>query len=175
MEFTLVMPLLLIMILALVEFGNLIQARLIVANVAREGGAIASRTLVIDAALAHLVAVSGHPLNLVGPQGRVYITRIDAGTTPSKVTPTLTTSVTDGGYGVGSSIGGGGTMGLPANLYQHLVYRTGRPAPQVDGSDIGEMTIVEVYYNYKPITPLFGFIPGLIPQAGHLLSSKAFY
>ena len=37
-EFTLVMPLLLIMILALIEFGHLIQSRLIVSNVSREGG-----------------------------------------------------------------------------------------------------------------------------------------
>ena len=175
-EFTLVLPLLLVMILALIEFGHLIQCRLIVANVAREGGAIASRTLTIDQSLANLIAVSGHPLLLNSGVGKVVITRIDAGDDPAGVAPTITTSVTSGSFGASSSISAGaGSMGLPANLYQHLIYRTGRPAPGVDGPDVTEMTVVEVFYNYLPITPLFGFIPGLIPKTGLVLKSRAIF
>lgn len=175
-EFTLVMPLLLIMILALIEFGHLIQCRLIVANVAREGGSLASRSLLVDQALVNLVAVSGHPLVLNGPLGKVIMTRIDAGTSVAKANPTITTSLQAGSFGIGSSIGAGNAnLGLPGNLYQHLIYKTGRAAPGVNGPDVTEMTIVEIFYNYKPITPLFGFIPGLIPKTGQMLKSRAIF
>lgn len=174
-EFTLVLPLLLIMILALIEFGSLIQSRLIVANVAREGASIASRSLTLDNALANLVAVSAHPLVLNGPQGKVVITRITAGKVGS-VNPTITGTYTAGSLGQASSIAAGATnLGLPANLFQHLVFKTGRPAPGVDGSDVSEMTVVEIFYNYRPITPLFAFVPGLIPSTGQLLKSRAIF
>ena len=174
-EFTLVLPLLLIMILALIEFGSLIQSRLIVANVAREGASIASRSLTLDNALANLVAISAHPLVLNGALGRVVITRITAGT-KAAVNPTITGTYMAGGLAQASSIASGSAnLGLPANLYQHLVYKTGRAAPGVDGSDIAEMTVVEIFYNYRPITPLFGFVPGLIPSTGQLLKSRAIF
>jgi hypothetical protein len=174
-EFTLVLPLLLIMILALIEFGHLIQCRLIVANVAREGGSIASRSLTIDQPLVDLVAVSGHPLVLNGAVGKVVITRITAGTAQNTL-PTITTTVTAGSLGMNSSIAAANAnLGLPANLYQHLIYKTGRPAPGVNGPDVSDMTVVEVFYNYIPITPLFGFIPGLIPKTGQLLKSRALF
>jgi Flp pilus assembly protein TadG len=173
-EFTLVLPLLLIMIVALIEFGHLIQARLIVANVAREGGSIASRTLTLDQPLVNLIAVSGHPLDLDGADGKIVITRVTAGTSAASPNPTVTTTVSTGGLAQGSVLAGG-PAGLPANIYQHLVYKTGRPAPGVDGSDVSELTMVEVFYNYKPITPLPGFWPGMIAKTGQLLKSRAIY
>lgn len=175
-EFTLVLPLLLIMILALIEFGNLIQARLIVANVAREGGSISSRSLTVDQVLADLVARSGHPLLLNGGNGKVIITRIDGGLSDAKPAPTVTTQVTSGGLAQASSLGGGKqNLGLPANLYNHLVFRGNRTLPNVDGPDITQLTMVEIFYKYRPITPLPKFVPGLIPETGLTLQSHAIF
>ena len=175
-EFTLVLPLLLIMILALIEFGNLIQARLIVANVSREGGSIASRSLSIDQTLADLVANSGHPLILNGANGKVIITRVDGGLSAQATQPTITTQVTSGSLGRASVIGAGNpSLGLPANLYQHLIFIGNRTAPKVDGPDVTQLTMVEIYYQYRPITPLPKFIPGLIAQSGLTLQSRAIF
>jgi hypothetical protein len=172
-EFTLVLPLLLIMILALIEFGHLIQARLIVANVSREGGSMASRTITIDAGLANLVAVSGHPLILNGADGKVIITRIDAGESSARPTPIITSQVSAGSLGQASAVGAGkANFGLPANLYSHLVYLNN---PVGRGSDIAELTMVEVYYKYRPITPLPKFVPGLIAPTGLTLQSRAIF
>ena len=174
-EFVLVLPLLLIMILGLIEFGSLIQSRLIVANVAREGASIASRTLTLDNSIANLIAVSGHPLVLNGAYGKVVITRITAGQV-GKITPSITGTFSAGSLGQASSIAAGNAnLGLPANLYQHLVFKTNRPAPGVDGADVNEMTVVEVFYKYMPITPLFNFVPGLVPKSGQLLKSRAIF
>lgn len=172
-EFTLVLPLLLIMILALVEFGHLIQSRLIIANVSREGGSMASRTITVDGVLANLVAVSGHPLILNGADGKVIITRIDAGESANKPNPVITTQVSAGSLGQASAVGGNkANLGLPANLYSHLVFINN---PVGRGSDIAELTMVEVYYKYRPITPLPKFVPGLIAPTGLTLQSRAIF
>lgn len=172
-EFTLILPLLLCMILALIEFGHLIQCRLIVSNVCREGGSLGSRTLVLDQNLANLVAVSGHPLNLNSGVGKVIITRIDAGISASQPNPRITSQVVAGSWSSGSQYSTGATnLGLPANLYAHLVYRNN---PVGRGPDIAQFTTVEVFYRYVPITPLPNFIPSLIPAAGLTLDSNAIF
>ncbi|HME46478.1 MAG TPA: TadE family protein, partial [Syntrophorhabdales bacterium] len=42
-EMALILPLMIIMAFVIIDFGGLIEARLIVANLAREGGSLASR------------------------------------------------------------------------------------------------------------------------------------
>ena len=47
-EFAVTLPMLLVILLFTLEYGLLIQARLILTNVSREGGSIASRETVIN-------------------------------------------------------------------------------------------------------------------------------
>jgi Flp pilus assembly protein TadG len=154
-EFALILPLLLIIALAVIDFGRLIQTRLVVTNLAREGGSLASRQPTPDAALVTMLQASGIPLNLAGPNGRIYIARIKAGTgTGAAAPPTLTLQLTGGTLARGSTIGAGLTrLGLSTTLYNHLVYNAANQT-----SDLSEITVVEVYYKYRPITPLPAFM-----------------
>src|SRR5436190_15564422 len=89
MEFALVLPLILMLLVAGIDFGHLIQTRLILTNVSREGGSVASRTTSITPELTNMVLASGSPLNLAGGDGRVYITRIAAGASKDTPKPTI--------------------------------------------------------------------------------------
>ncbi len=44
-EFCLILPVLLVLVFAIIDFGRLIHARLIITNVTREGGNLASRDI----------------------------------------------------------------------------------------------------------------------------------
>jgi Flp pilus assembly protein TadG len=149
-EFALVLPFLFIILLPTIDLGLLTQARLIISHLAREGGSIASRQVTIDPALTGMIQASAKPLEL-DANGRIYITRITAGKSTGSSAPTITTQLTAGSLGVASGYAGGRTrLGLSATLYDHLVFKG---SPQ-NAADIPQVTIVEVYYRYNPITPL---------------------
>ena len=75
---------------------------------------------------------------------------------------------------MGSSITGniGDTPGgLSSALMNHLTYRTANST-----SDISEISIVEVFYHYRPITPLPNFVQNLFPvNGGILIGSRAIF
>jgi TadE-like protein len=172
-EFILVLPLLLILVLATIDFGHLIQTRLIVTNVSREGGSIASRQLVLNPTLGDLLQASGSPLNLGGPDGRIVVTRITAGQSEDTPEPTISTQFSRGALAVGSRYDAADPeLGLSANLYNHLVFD-----PDNDTADIREITAVEIYYKYRPITPLANFIPGMLRDDGDgmIIGSRAVF
>jgi hypothetical protein len=172
-EFALVLPLLLILVLVTIDFGHLVQTRLIVTNVSREGGSIGSRQDPIDADLPAMVLASGRPLDLAGPEGKVFITRIDAGRSADEPEPTVTTQIERGGLAVGSGVGRGRTgLGLTRSLYERLVFK-----PDNGTADIAEVTVVEVFYRYRPITPLANFVPGLLPSdaGGVIIGSRSVF
>ena len=89
----LVLPLLVILVLLTVDFGRLVQSRLIISNVSREGGSLASRQSAVDTTLATLLTVSARPLDLSGPDGRIIITRIAERKNASLPRPTVTVPV----------------------------------------------------------------------------------
>jgi Flp pilus assembly protein TadG len=159
-EFALILPLVLILMLATIDFGRLIQTRLILSNVSREGGSIASRQVPVDTTgLAAMLFASAQPLDLEGVKGglgKLIITRITAAQ-GAGATPTVTTSFRRGSLVVNSKVGTGATLGLTSAVYNHLLYKeTNKTA------DISEVTVVEVYYKYKPITPLPKFITDML-------------
>jgi len=173
-EFALILPILIILVLATVDFGRLIQTRLILSNVSREGGSLASRQTVVDTSLVTVLSQSGMPLNFGGPYGKIFITRISAGTSAGAPNPTITSVATKGGLAVTSKIGAGNpNLGLTRNVYNHLVFNSTNAT-----SDIAEVTVVEVYYKYRPITPLpKGFMYSMLtPNTdGLIVMSKAVF
>lgn len=172
-EFALVLPLILMLVLATIDFGNLIQTRLIITNVSREGGSVASREINIDSNLTDLLEFSSSPLVMSGPDGRIYITRISAGQSDQAPDPTITTQLTSGSLAASSRHQATDRdLGLTANLYDHLVFDSNNGT-----ADITAVTVVEIFYKYRPITPLSNLIPGILRRDGDgmIIFSKAVF
>ena len=178
LELALILPVLLVLSLGVIDFGGLIHSRLIVTNVSREGGSLASRGFKSGSDLVNMLQHSGNPLDLTGVLGKIYITSIKAGRLDSDGgihPPEIPADgVTTGGeLGVNSSIGNGKTnLGLSSILYDHLVYKS-----ENSTSDIDELTVVEVFYKYRPITPLPKFIENILLTDGDgtIIGSKAVF
>ena len=180
-ELALILPLLLVMVFGIIDFGRLVQARLIVTNVSREGGSLVSRkdksvpVAEIDEVI-NMLQASGTPLDLNG-LGRIYVWRIAAGTSQSSPNPSIDTRLqrSRGSLAVSSSIGSSlPRLGLSDALYQHLRFEG---SPQ-NTSDIAEVWVVESFYKYKPITPLPRFISNLLITPGYdgrIISSKSVF
>jgi hypothetical protein len=173
-ELALVVPLLAIMIMTTVDFGRLIQARLIITNVSREGGSIASRQTVVDTSLATVLKESGRPLDLVGADGKIIITRVKAGVSVNAPDPTILSQCSRGSLGRTSTIGTvGADPALPASIYHHLCFD-----PTQAGADISEVTVVEIYYKYRPVMRLprdFGGSLFLSDGDGTIVWSRAIF
>ncbi|HTZ41541.1 MAG TPA: TadE/TadG family type IV pilus assembly protein [Syntrophales bacterium] len=163
-ELAFILPILVLMVFAIVDFGRLIQARLVVANVSREGGSLASRVgidndvvnPVDDRAgfntVMGLLLSSAFPLDITGADGKIYITRINAGFTKANPDPSIYMRSYGGSLAVASVITGaeGQTpAGLSALMHDHLTFQQ-----NINDADIDNLTVVEVYYYYRPITPL---------------------
>lgn len=174
LELALILPILAILVFGIIDFGRLIQARLVVTNVSREGGSLASRDIKNGAALITMLQASGKPLDLAGSLGKIYIKKIEAGVSAANPNPTITYSYDDGGLAVSSKISVSlPYLGLSPALYSRLVFEG---APQ-NTSDISEVTVVEVFYKYKPITPLPNFIQNILltDGDGSIIGSKAVF
>lgn len=181
LELALILPMLLIMAFWVIDFGRLIQARLIVTNVSREGGSLASRDINSGNDLLSMLQSSGTPLDLNG-SGRIYVSKIKAGTSITAPDPhpdpyiDPNSSWSAGSLGFNSVIHNGGAsyhLGLSPALYNHLVFN-----PVNQTSDISEVWVVEVYYKYKPITPLPRFIQNILITPGYdgmIIGSKSVF
>jgi hypothetical protein len=173
-ELALLLPILVVMVLGIIDFGRLIHARLVITNVSREGGSIGSRAdqqgnQQLITALQHSAA----PFTINGADGRIFITRIDAGPNALAPQPFIAWRETGGALNEPSRITGnvGQTPGGLANpLFGRLQFNTAQ-----NDSDIAEVTIVEVFYLYRPITPLPAFIQNLVlpSRGGIVIGSRA--
>jgi hypothetical protein len=173
-ELALILPILIIIAFVIIDFGRLIQARLVVTNIAREGGSLASRDIQSAPNLITMLQAGASPLNLAA-DGRIYIWKIRAGTSKKDPDPFIDTSVSAnaGALSVSSSIGSGRpNLGLSAQLYNHLEYDD---SPGKKTSDISEVTVVEVFYKVTPITPVGKFVPTLFAGGSEIIASKAVF
>lgn len=175
LELALLLPILVVLAFGVIDLGRLIHARLVVTNVSREGGSLASRDIQTGNNLIAMLQSSATPFNLQA-QGRIYVTRIKAANPAlNHLFPYIGSRDSGGAYIVSSSIGGeeGQTpTGLSTAMYNHLRFE---PAPQ-NASDISEITVVEVFYHYRPITPLPNFVQNLFPvNGGILIGSRAIF
>jgi Flp pilus assembly protein TadG len=163
-ELAIILPLLVMMVFGTIDFGRLFHARQIMTNVAREGGSLASRDIQSATALLTMLQAGATPLDLA-TFGRIYIWKIRAGISEEEPYPSIdeTTSADTGALNVASSMGTGKTnLGLNSEVYQHLVFDS------VKGTaDISEITVVEVFYEYRPITPVI--------MSNKVLSSRAVF
>lgn len=175
LEMALILPLMVIMAFVIIDFGRLIQARLVITNLAREGGSLASRDVLPASSLITMLQDGASPLNLA-TSGRIYVWSINAGTSARSPNPYIdpTASASAGNLNVASTIGTGqGNLGLTQQLYNHLEFDN---TPGKQTSDISNVTVVEVFYQYTPITPISRFVPGLLGGAGGtIISSKAVF
>jgi TadE-like protein len=175
-ELAVILPTLLVMVFGVVDLGRLIQARLIVTNVSREGGSLVSRGFSSGTDLLNMLQSSGAPLDLNG-SGKIYVSKIKAGTSINAPNPTVDplVSVSKGGLSVSSKIGDAQpNLGLSSALYDHLTFE----GPPQNASDIQEVWVVEVYYNYRPITPLPKFIKNILITPGYdgnIIESKSVF
>jgi hypothetical protein len=172
-ELAFILPMLLIMTFGIIDFGRLIRASLIVTNVSREGGSMASRSFKSGDDLLNLLQSSGTPLDLNG-LGRIYVSRIRGGTSRTAPNPSIDPQLSKGSLNIGSNIRSGlPRLGLSQGLYQHLVFEDSQQA-----ADIAEIWVVEVYYKYTPITPLPNFIRGILVTPGYdgrIIGSKSVF
>jgi Flp pilus assembly protein TadG len=172
LEFALILPILMILTFGVIDFGGLIHARLVITNVSREGGSLASRDIKVGSDLLTMLMASGTPLDL-NTSGRIYISKITAGTTAAAPNPVISTQINQGNLAVNSAIRTSQpNLGLTAAIFNHLVFK---PANQT--SDISDVTVVEVFYIYRPITPLPNFIQNILLDdgAGKIIGSKAVF
>jgi len=172
LELALIVPIMLVLAFAIIDFGRFIQARLVVANLSREGGSLASRDIDTATGIITMLQSGGSPLNMAN-DGRIYIWKIRAGTGPNSPDPYIdqTASAQAGALSVASTIGiGQANLGLTPQLYNHLEYDNAQKA-----ADISDVTVVEVFFNYTPLTPLMNFVPNLFPAGGTIMASKAVF
>jgi Flp pilus assembly protein TadG len=175
LELALILPILLVLAFAVIDLGRFIQARLVIANVSREGGSLASRPDESDpnfyTKLLTMLMSASSGLNMAA-DGKIYISKITAGT--STALPQRTVQVSNsGGLGVATTVTTpGAKFGLSSTLYGHLEYR-----PVNSTADIAEVYVVEVFYKYRPITPLPKFISGFLLKDGdgEIIVSKAVF
>jgi hypothetical protein len=175
-EFCLILPVLLVLVFAIIDFGRLIHARIIITNVAREGGSIAFRGIKPDAevikilqssasSLPSVQACKNNPLDLCG---KIYISNITAGLTSGNPKPVISTRNWDGNLDVPSGIQTGGTLGLTPEVYAHLVFDDNKKTADING-----VVVVETFYRFTPITPLPSFITNLWTGGGAIIGSRA--
>jgi hypothetical protein len=173
LESAILLPLMLIIIFAIVDFGRLFNARFVITSLAREGGSLASRDIQSPADLINMLQIGASPLDLK-TSGKIFISKISAGPTEANPSPTITSSTSQGALSAANSTisAGSSTLGLSSAMYEHLVFDTSH-----SGADISGVTVVEVFYKYTPITPLSTFIPGLMTQngGGIIIGSKAVF
>lgn len=173
-ELALLLPLIVIIVFGVIEIGQFITARFIIINVAREGASLASRDIQSAADLIGLMQNAATPLDLQD-QGRIYVRKIRAGQTSSNPNPAVdfSRSAVAGNLDVPSSTDSS-NLGLTAAVYSHLVFDD---SPNQMTADISEVTVVDVFYLYTPITPLSNFIPGLMTRdgGGRIMHSRAVF
>jgi hypothetical protein len=172
-EFVLSLPLLLILVFGTIDFGHLVQERLIITNVSREGASIASREGMIDPSITSLLEASGAPLDLGGADGKLVVTRLAAGQSSADRDPKVAAQIVAGKLAVPSGYGEGRLkLGLTPKLYDHLVFRDNNATADIDG-----ITVVEVFYKYRPITPLPRLVKGMLLSNGDgvILHSRAIF
>jgi Flp pilus assembly protein TadG len=174
LELALLLPLLVVLAFGVIDLGRLIHARLVVTNVSREGGSLASRDIQVGDALITMLQSSATPFDLRN-QGRIHVIKIKAGETRFDPLPYIDSRVSRGSYTAASSSISGNVNdtpgGLSSTLMNHLTFRISN-----NTSDISEISIVEVFYHYRPITPLPNFVLGLFPtDGGILIGSRAIF
>jgi Flp pilus assembly protein TadG len=152
-EFTFVAIILLLVVFALIDYGRAISVRQVIASLSREGSNLASRnTSLSDAVLA--VRDAANPLNIT-TSGRVIITAVK---NDSNLGYIIIGQESMGGISASSKVGTftGATNAPNAGW----IPSTPVPIPQVNKT----IYVTEVFYSYKPITPIGKLLGFTLPS-----------
>ncbi len=162
---------------ATVEYGVLFSERNAVTSLAREGASLASRELTTDANILSLMqstegtlALKGHP-----EKYSIFLAKIVGSTglgQPPQCTVTPIGTLTDPQIQAPTQAG---QCDLPNNLWNYLTWQ----GPPIDGPGVDQFTVVKVYYQHNPITPVGGMSP-FLGGPGHqspnlIMSTKAIF
>ena len=155
-EFSFVAIILLLVVFGIIEFGSLIQAQAVVTNVAREGGSIASRDILTsqdEKNLLDLLEASSWPLNFGANPSKfnIFIARVQAGTAENNA-PSCDGTVHPRGELDVAPPDDGNRCGLTDEFWALLTYNDNWGAP------LNQATVVTVYYQHDPLTPLANFL-----------------
>ncbi len=161
-EFSFVAIILILVVFGIIEFGSVIQAQAVVTNVAREGGSIASRDLLTSqdedekSNLLNLLEASSWPLNFESDPSKfkIFIARVQAGTAED-IDPSCAGTVQESGQLNGSEVAEptqDNKCGLTEEFWNLLTYDEDFGAP------LNQTTVVTVYYQHDPLTPLANFL-----------------
>ncbi len=143
-ELTILIPLLLIFVFGIIEFGSLMDSQQAMTHLSREGANIASRGAPLDEVLT-VTLDNGRELRLQ-ERGGVVVSRIlvyDEG-------PQVEEQVSSPGYAEASRMGG---LGDPVGVIA-----------EVDLDEGSNVYVVEIFYERPTITPLMAFFDGTIPE-----------
>lgn len=142
-EFALSATLMLTLVFGLVDFSRAIYISEVITTLTGEGSSMASRGTTLSDTAAAVIAASA-PLNL-SVSGQVIVSSVFNNNNRIQ----LAAQVSQGGLGATSRIGGviGGTASLPSTV-----------VPQLNQT----VYVTEVFYKYKPITPIGNLLDGTI-------------
>ncbi len=143
-EFLLALPILLVVMFGILEFGNLFDVAHTMSGLGREGANIAARGTALDTVL-QVTMANGSAIQL-GGNGGVVATEI----TVQNGNPLVTNQLASTGYVGRSKIGPVGTMA--AGLGSTVL---------TDGQSY---YAIEVFYDYKPFTPLRQLVSSVVPD-----------
>lgn len=137
-EFAIVLPVLMIILFGVVDFGRTVLVRQVMINLSREAANLASRGTPLDDAM-NAIIQSAAPLDM-NEHGRMILSEVVRDVNGNT---TISDQRIAGSLGNGSRVGTG--VGNPATLPA-----TDTPIP-LPGQN---MFVAEVYYQSPPITPL---------------------
>jgi hypothetical protein len=133
-EFAILLPLLLMLVLGVVEYGNALSRMHTLSSLSREGANLASRGSTLPEVLTN-VLTNGSDISLAS-QGGVVASRLEVQGGSARIMEQAAST----GYGGTSRIGG-----------------TGAPAAGTGTWGLAEgqvVYVVEIFYNYSRVTPL---------------------
>lgn len=141
-ELALALPFLVVVLLGILEFGNMIDARHTMSVLSREGANIASRGTPLSTAL-EVTLQNGSDIDL-GDLGGGVVSRVQI----QDRTPWVMEQVSSDGFAGRSRLG---SAGQPAAGIASLELPNGK-----------NVFVVELFYDYQDLTPLGGLLSGVV-------------
>ncbi len=137
-EFAMILPILMVLMFGVVDFGRAVLVKQVMINLSREAANLASRGTNLPDVIA-AIQISAAPLDLQA-NGYLIVTEVQRDINGNL---TISKQMGDGGRPGGSHVGSG--TGSPATL---PATNTAIPLPGQN------MYVAEVFYHSRPITPL---------------------